>query len=68
MRFEGVPIIIPLPLTDDPHAPRPSPQAIFEIKELTVDQFRYQEWKAWIKNPPKRPLKPACKVSSEEIS
>ena len=49
MRLSGIPIIQPVPLRNDPCGPMGSPQPILQFKELTVDQVRYQEWKASLK-------------------
>ncbi len=49
MRLSGIPIIQPVPLANDPCGPMGSPQPILQLKELTVDQVRYQEWKASLK-------------------
>jgi len=49
MRLNGIPIIQPVPLHNDPCGPMGSPQPILQLKELTVDQVRYQEWKASLK-------------------
>jgi len=49
MRLNGIPIIQPVPLANDPCGPMGSPQPILQLKELTVDQVRYQEWKASLK-------------------
>jgi hypothetical protein len=49
MRLSGIPIIQPVPLITDPCGPMGSPQPIMQLKELAVDQVRYQEWKASLK-------------------
>ena len=54
MRLSGIPIIQPIPLTNDPCGPQGSPQPILQFKELTVDQVRYQEWKASLARKPAR--------------
>lgn len=46
MRLTGIPVIRPVPLTNDPLGPMGSPQPILQFKELTVDMVRYKEWKA----------------------
>jgi hypothetical protein len=53
MRLSGIPIIQPVPLSNDPCGPMGSPQPILQLKELAVDQVRYQEWKAILKREPK---------------
>ena len=58
MRLSGIPIIQPVPLRTDPCGPMGSPQPILQFKELTVDQVRYQEWKASLKR--HRPHKNKC--------
>ena len=52
MRLSGIPIIQPVPLINDPCGPMGSPQPILQLKELTVDQVRYQELKASLKRDP----------------
>jgi hypothetical protein len=54
MRLSGIPIIQPVPLVDDPCGPMGSPQPILQLKELVVDQVRYQEWKASLKRSRRR--------------
>lgn len=44
MRISGIPIIQPVPLATDPLGPMGSPQPIMQLKELKVDQVRYQAW------------------------
>ncbi len=46
--IRGIPIIQPVPLTNDPCGPMGSPQPIIQFKELAVDHVRYQEYKAMI--------------------
>lgn len=46
MRLPGIPILQPVPLLNDPSGPMGSPQPILQLKDLAVDQVRYQEWKA----------------------
>ena len=42
----GIPLLQPIPLSNDPCAPMGSGQPILQFKELAVDQVRYQAWKS----------------------
>jgi hypothetical protein len=57
MRLTGIPILQPVPLWNDPSGPMGSPQPILQLKELAVDQVRYQEWKASLRRQRKESAK-----------
>ena len=53
IELRGIPILNPPPLFNDPCAPRATPQPILQLKELSVDVVRHQEWKAFLQAVPR---------------
>lgn len=52
--LRGIPVIQPKPLYGDWSNGSGTPQPILQLKELVVDQIRYQEWKAQLSHPPRK--------------
>lgn len=48
IRLHGIPILQPIPLTNDPCGPMGSPQPILQLKELSVDHVRWQQWRTML--------------------